>query len=60
MPTIAIVQCPRLQAPVGTPGKEAPQVRFGVIAGGVLEPGQIGSHCQPQLISERHKTIEGD
>jgi hypothetical protein len=50
----------RVQATVGTPEKEAAQVRFGVIAGGALEPGQIGSYCQPQLISERHKTIEGD
>jgi hypothetical protein len=50
----------RVQATIGTPDKEAAQVRFGVLAGGALEPGQIGGHRQPQLISERHKTIEGD
>jgi hypothetical protein len=50
----------RVQATIGTPDKEAAQVRFGVLAGGALEPGQIGGHRQPQQISERHKTIEGD
>ena len=28
-------------------------VRFGVLAGGALEAGQVGGYCQPQLISER-------
>jgi hypothetical protein len=31
-----------------------------VLAGGALETGQVGSHCQPQLISERHRTIGRD
>ena len=35
------------------------RIGFGVIAGGALEPGQVRGHCQPQLISERHRTIGG-
>jgi hypothetical protein len=30
------------------PGQEGAQVGFGVVAGGALETGQVGSHCQPQ------------
>jgi len=47
----------RVQAAVGAPGAIAAQVRFGVLAGGALEPGQVTGHGQPQLIAERHKTI---
>ncbi len=43
----------RIQATLSGPGKEAAQVGFGVLTGGALETGQIGSHLQPQLISER-------
>ena len=49
----------RVQAVLGAPGQEAAQIGFGVIAGGALETGQVGSHCQPQLISERHRMIGG-
>ena len=38
----------------------AAQVRFGVLAGGTLETGQVGSHGQPQLISGRSRTAGGD
>jgi hypothetical protein len=44
-------------AALGTPGKEAAQVRFGVITGRALIAGQVAGYCQPQLISERHKRI---
>jgi hypothetical protein len=37
----------RVQAVLGAPGEVAAQVRFGVLAGGALEAGQVGSHCQP-------------
>jgi Arc/MetJ family transcription regulator len=47
----------RVQAALGAPGQIAAQVRFGVLAGGALEAGQVGSHCQPQLVSERHQGI---
>ena len=50
----------RVQAAFGAPGQVAAQVGFGVIAGGTLESGQVGSHRQPQLISERHQTIGRD
>ena len=46
--------------PGRAPGQEGAQVGFGVVAGGALETGQAGSHCQPQLISARHRTIGGD
>jgi hypothetical protein len=42
------------------PGQVAAQVGLGVVAGGTLEPGQVGSHRQPQLISERHQMIGRD
>ena len=50
----------RVQAAFGASGKEAAQVRLGVLTRGALETGQVGSHCQPQLISERHQTIRWD
>ena len=50
----------RVQAPLCAPGEEAAQVGFGVLAGGALEAGQVGSHGQPQLISDGHRTIGGD
>jgi len=31
-----------------------------VVAGGAREPGQAGSHRQPQLIGERHQMIGRD
>jgi hypothetical protein len=31
-----------------------------VISRGALETGQVGSHCQPQLISEGHQMIGGN
>jgi len=43
----------RIQAPLGAPGQVTAQVGFGVLAGGALEPGQVGRYCQPQLVSER-------
>jgi hypothetical protein len=50
----------RVQAVFGAPGKEAAQVRLAVLTRGALEPGLVGSHRQPQLISERHQTIGRD
>ena len=50
----------RIQATFRAPGQVAAQVGLGVLAGGALEPGQVGSHRQPQLISERHRTIGRD
>jgi hypothetical protein len=49
----------RVEPALGAPGEEAPQVRFGVITGGALVAGQVGSHSQPQLVSERHRMMEG-
>jgi hypothetical protein len=43
----------RVQAALSAPGKVAAQVRFGVLARGVLETGQVSGHCQPQPVSER-------
>ena len=45
--------------PRPAPGKVAAQVRFGVLAGGALEAGQVGRHGQPQLVSERPGRIGG-
>jgi hypothetical protein len=42
----------RVQSLLGAPGQVAAQVRFGVLAGGALEAGKVGSHCQPQPVSE--------
>jgi hypothetical protein len=45
----------RVQAVLGAPGQVAAQVRFGVLAGGALEAGQVGSYCQPQPVGERRQ-----
>jgi hypothetical protein len=50
----------RVQAAFGAPGQVAAQVGLGVLAGGTLETGQIGRHCQPQLISDLHQRIGRD
>ena len=42
------------------PGQIAAQAGFGVVAGGALETGEVSSHRQPQLISERHRVIGRD
>ena len=47
----------RVQAVLSAPGKVAAQVRFRVLAGAALETGQVGSHRQPQLVSERRQRI---
>jgi hypothetical protein len=47
----------RVQSVSRAPGKEAAQVRFGVLTGRALDPGQVGSHGRPQLVSERPETI---
>jgi len=49
-----------VQAAFSAPGQEATQVGLGVVTGGALESGQVGGHCQPQLISERDKAIGWD
>jgi hypothetical protein len=43
----------RVQAALGAPGQVAAQVRLGVLAGGALEAGQVGAHCESQLVSEQ-------
>jgi hypothetical protein len=43
----------RVQAALGAPGQVAAQVRFGVLTGGALEAGQVGSRCQSQPVGER-------
>jgi hypothetical protein len=50
----------RVQAALGAPGQVTAQIGFGVLAGGSLESGQVGGHCPPQLISERHQMIRWD
>jgi hypothetical protein len=50
----------RVQGAFGTPGQVAAQVGFSVVTGGALETGQVGGHCQPQLISERDQAIGRD
>jgi hypothetical protein len=49
----------RVQAALGAPSKVAAQVGFGVLAGGALEAGQVGSHCQSQPVGERLRRIAG-
>lgn len=49
----------RVQAAVSAPGQVAAQIGLGVLPGRTLEPGQVASYCQPQLISRRDKTIGG-
>jgi hypothetical protein len=50
----------RIQAAFSAPDKEAAQVGLGVLTGGALEAGQVGGHCEPQLISERDQLIGWD
>jgi hypothetical protein len=50
----------RIQGVLGAPGQVAAQVRFGVLAGGSGEAGQVGGHCQTQLVSEGRGMIGGD
>ena len=47
----------RVQAAFSAPGQEAAQVGLGVVTGGALETGQVGGHCQPQLISAGDQVI---
>jgi hypothetical protein len=49
----------RVQAVLGAPGQIAAQAGFGVLAGGALEAGPVGSHRQPQLAGERLRRIRG-
>ena len=48
----------RVKAPVGAPGEVAAQIRMRVVAGGALDPGQIGCHGQPQPVSMRHEMVD--
>ena len=41
----------RVQAAVSAPSQVAAQVGLGVLAGGAREPGQVGGHGQPYVIS---------
>ena len=47
----------RVQAPLGAPGQVTADIRFGMLAGGALEAGQVGGHGQPQPVSERLRRI---
>ena len=47
-----------IQAALGAPSKVGAQVGSGVLAGEALETGQVGSHGQPQLISEWRQVID--
>jgi hypothetical protein len=49
----------RIQAAPGAPGQVAAQVGFGVLSGGALETGQVGSYCQSQPVGERLRRIAG-
>jgi hypothetical protein len=49
----------RVQAALGAPRQVTAQVGFGVLAGGALEAGQVGSHRQPQPVGERRRRIGG-
>src|SRR5258708_6135908 len=46
----------RVQAPLGTPGEIAAQLRVGMVWGGAFEPGKIGSYREPQPISMRDQS----
>ena len=48
-----------VQAALGAPGQVAAQIGFGVVTRRALEPGQVGGHRQPQLVSERRQVIGG-
>ena len=49
-----------IQAAFGAPDQVAAQVGCSVFAGGTFKTGQVSSHSQPQLISNRHQTIGRD
>jgi hypothetical protein len=49
----------RVQAALGAPCEVAAEIRFGVLAGGALEAGQVGSYRQLQPIGERLRRIRG-
>ena len=49
----------RVQAALGAPCEVAAEIRFGVLAGGALEAGQVGSYRQSQPIGERLRRIGG-
>ena len=49
----------RVQALLGAPGEIAAQVRFGVLARGAFEAGQVGGHCEPQPVGEWLRRIGG-
>jgi hypothetical protein len=53
------LRCQRVQAALGAPAQVAAQIGFGVLARGALKAGQVGSHCQPQPVSERLRRIGG-
>lgn len=42
---------------VAAPGEEAAEVGFGVLSGGAFEPGQVGSHGQPQRVATWRRKI---
>ena len=46
----------RVQAALGAPGEIAAQIGVGVVSGGTLEPGKIGSHREPQPIGMRDES----
>src|SRR5258708_34341096 len=46
----------RVQASLGTPGEIAAQIGVGMVSGGALEPGKIGSYREPQPISIRDQS----
>jgi hypothetical protein len=45
-----------VQASLGTPGEIAAQIGVGVVSGGAREPGEIGSHREPQPIGMRDQS----
>jgi hypothetical protein len=45
-----------VQAALGAPGEIAAQIGVGVVSGGALEPGKIGSHREPQPIGMRDES----
>ena len=49
----------RVQAALRGPCEVAAEIGFGVLAGGALEAGQLGSYRQPQPIGERLRRIGG-
>jgi hypothetical protein len=50
----------RVRVAFRAPGQVTAQVGLGVVAGGALEAGQVGGHCEPQLINERDQVIGRD